>query len=213
MAEIRIPSSGKIPNLFRPIDLLEIGNPGMPGELIIHNGALYIYGENGETLIEGGKIQTGAILAGSITTGKLSVGSQSFVHDITWTATDEDTCSWSSGTLELANGESISINSGDTGNITDTTYIYYNGSSTLATTTTNSNAIGDTKLLMAIVEKSSSGGKCIISPIYSGGTTITGNQIVTGKIESEDGKTYFDLNNNRIIVNDGTTNRILIGKR
>jgi hypothetical protein len=32
------------------------------------------------------------------------------------------------------------------------------------------------------------------------------------KISSADGKTYFDLENNRMIVNDGTNDRVLIGE-
>src|SRR3990172_4845488 len=150
--EIHIPSGGRIPNLFKPVDLLEIGNQGMPGELIIHNGALYIYGPNGETLIEGGYIQTGAIIADSITADKLTVGSLQFLHDIVWTATDYNTCSWSSGTITWADGDTSAIDSGNTGNITATTYIYYNDSSTLATTTTISTSMGDNKRLLAIVE-------------------------------------------------------------
>jgi hypothetical protein len=210
--EVKIPSGGRIPNLFRPVDILEIGEPGMPGELIIHNGKLYLYGDNGETLIEGGYIQTGAILANSITAEKLTISSQGFLHDIVWTATDADTCSWSAGTISWADGETTSINSGNTGDITATTYIYYNNSSTLATTTSILEALGNNKRLLAIVEEGDTGGKCIITPISSGGTTIKGDQIVTGKIQSIDGKTYFDLTNNKMVVNDGTTNRILVGK-
>ena len=49
----------------------EIGKPGFPSTLIIHNGQLFIYDENGETLISGGKIQAGAIEADTITTNML----------------------------------------------------------------------------------------------------------------------------------------------
>lgn len=40
---------------------------------------------------------------------------------------------------------------------------------------------------------------------------MNGNLEITGRIESSDGKTYFDLNKNYIIINDGTYDRILIG--
>ena len=211
--EIHIPSGGRLPNLFKPIDVMEIGNPGMPGELIIHNGMLYIYGPNGETFIDGGMIQTDAIMANSITAEKLTIGSLQFLHDIVWTATDYNTCSWSSGTIRWSDGSTSSIDSGNTGNITATTYIYYNNSSTLATTTTVSSALGDIKKLLAIVEMGDAGSKCVITAINSTGTTIDGDRIVTGRIESVDGKTYFDLNNNRLIVNDGSYDRVLIGRR
>jgi hypothetical protein len=211
--EIHIPSGGRLPNLFKPIDVMEIGNPGMPGELIIHNGMLYIYGPNGETFIDGGIVQTDAILANSITASKLTIGSMEFLHNLTWTATDYNTASWSSGTIRWADGSTSTINSGNTGNITATTYIYYNNSTTLATSTAESDAVGDSKRLMAIIELGDIGAKCIITAVNSTGTTIDGDKIVTGKIESVDGKTYFDLNANRLIVNDGTYDRILIGVR
>jgi len=211
--EIRIPSGAKIQPFFVPVEVLEIGQGGMPGELIIHNGKLYVYSALGATMIDGGMIQTEAILAGSITADKLTIGSLAFTHNITWTATDEDTCSWSSGTIKWADGETSEIDGGNTGDIATTTFIYYDGTSTLKTTTNYANAISDTKRLLAIVEKAESGGKCAITLINSSGTTIDGNKIVTGKIQSTDGKTYFDLNENRLIVNDGDDDVILVGKK
>ncbi len=213
MSETRIPSGGKIQPLFNPIDVLEIGQQGLPGELIIHNGKLYIYSSTGETLIDGGIIQTGAILANSITADKLTIGSQGFTHDIVWTATDENTCSWSNGTIKWANEDTSEVVAGNTGNITAITYISYNDSNILTTTTNFENAIGDNKRLLAIIEPVDI-GKCIITPMESIGTTIDGSKIVTGKIQSTDGKTYFDLNNDRLIVNDDNDDdRILIGKK
>lgn len=211
MTETRIPSGGKIPPFFTPIDVLEIGQPGMPGELIIHNGKLYVYGPTGATLIDGGIIQADAILADSITAEKIKFGVQKFTHNIVWTATDYNRCSWSAGTIKISNGEEYEINTGNTGNITDITFVYFDGTSTLKTTTTYSNAVGDEKLLLAIVEPSESGAGCIIIVINSSGTTIDGDKIVTGKIQSIDTRTYFDLNENKIVMHDGTTNRVAIG--
>ena len=42
--------------------------------------------------------------------------------------------------------------------------------------------------------------------------SISGSKIVGGRIASADGKTYFDLTERRIIVNDGENDRVLIGK-
>lgn len=208
---VKIPSGGKIPPISESIEVFEIGNQGMPGQLIIHNGKLYVYNDTGATLIDGGIIQTIALLANSITAAKLKVGGRSWNHNITWTATDIDTCSWSSGTIKFADESDTSIDAGNTGNIAAKTYIYYDATTTLKTTTTYSTAVGDSKILLAIVEKGDTGGKCIITPIRSTGTTIDGGKIVTGKIESIDGKTYFDLDNNIIVLHDGTTNRVGIG--
>jgi len=40
---------------------------------------------------------------------------------------------------------------------------------------------------------------------------ISAGKIRTGVLESTDGKTYFDLDNKRLIVNDGTNDRVLLG--
>jgi len=211
MTDKRIPSGGRIPPIRVPVDVFEIGKQGMPGQLIIHNGKLYVYNDTGLTLIDGGIIQTIALLANSITAEKLKIGVRSWNHDIEWTATDINTCSWSSGDITFADGSTTAINSGNTGNIAAKTYIYYDGTSTLKTTTTYSSAISDSKILLAIIEIGGTGGKCVITPMRATGTTIDGDKIVTGKIESVDGKTYFDLNNKIIIVNDGSDNRVAIG--
>lgn len=211
--EVKVPSGSKPGSYFPPVEVFEIGTPGKPGELIIHNGKLYIYNENGETLIDGGIIQAAAILANSITADKLTIGSKAFNHNLTWTATDQDTASWSAGTIKFADDEETSISAGNTGNINYTTFVYFDGTSTLKTTTNYANAVGDDKILLAIVEKGQANGKCAITPIQSAGTTIDANKIVTGKVQSTDGKTYFDLNQNRMIINDGTDDIILIGKK
>jgi hypothetical protein len=211
--QVKVPSGSKPGSNFPPVEVFEIGTPGKPGELIIHNGKLYIYNENGETLIDGGIIQAAAILANSITADKLTIGSKSFSHNLTWTATDQDTASWSAGTIKLADDETTAINAGNTGNINYTTFIYFDGTSVLKTTTNYANAVGDSKILLAIVEKGQLGGGCAITPIQSAGTTIDANKIVTGKVQSVDGQTYFDLNLGRMIINDDSNDIILIGKK
>ena len=42
--------------------------------------------------------------------------------------------------------------------------------------------------------------------------SLSGSRINFGVISSSDGKTYFDLNNRRLMVNDGTNDRVEIGK-
>ncbi|HYE68654.1 MAG TPA: hypothetical protein VEA58_08580, partial [Anaerovoracaceae bacterium] len=110
--EVRIPSGSKMGSNFPPIEVLEIGQPGMPGELIIHNGRLWVYGPHGETLIDGGLIQTDAIIANSITADKLTIGSQQFSHSLEWSAIDEDSLSWTAGTIKFANGDEFPIDAG-----------------------------------------------------------------------------------------------------
>ena len=196
-----------------PVEEVVIGIPGKPHEAIVHKGKIYIYNVEGQTLIDGGIIATKALLANSVTTEKLALSSKQFVPNITWTATDYNTCSWGSGNIKWADGETSSINAGNTGNIAAKTYIYYNNTTTLQKTTTYSTAVGANKILLAIVELSDdTDAKCLITPVFSTGATIDGDKIVTGKIESVDGKTYFDLNNNRFMLNDDDDDdRLLMG--
>lgn len=41
--------------------------------------------------------------------------------------------------------------------------------------------------------------------------SLSADKVITGILQSTDGKTYFDLDNKKIIVNDGTNDRVLIG--
>jgi hypothetical protein len=154
------------------------------------------------------------ITAGTVDTSLLTVGSLSFVSTLVWTATDANTASWGAGTVTTSDGTAYSISAGNTGNILVTTYVYLDTDTSvtaLQTTSTASSATGDNKLLLAIVQLGATGAKCIIDVINSNGTTIDGDKIVTGKVQSADGKTYFDLDNNDIVMNDGTNNRVVLG--
>lgn len=196
-----------------PVERIEIGNPGNPTQLLIYNGKIWVYGPLGQTFIDGGYISGNIFNAGAITAEKLASGAKKFIHNLVWTATDYNTCSWSAGLLKFADGTSVSINAGNTGNITEKTYIYYNGTATLQKTTYYSVAIGSNYIPLAIVEPDTdTSGKCIITSFINVGTTIDGDLIITGKVQSTDGKTYFDLNNGLFKVNDGVNDRILIGK-
>ena len=211
----QITSGSRVVSGERPIERVTIGLPGMPHEAIIHKGKIYIYNLTGQTLIDSGIIFADALIADSITAEKLAFDSKRFVHNIVWTATDYDTCSWSSGTIKWADGTTSGVNTGDTGNIVAKTYVYYNNTATLQKTTSYATAVGLNTILLAIVEpEADTDAKCIITPVFSTGATIDGDKVVTGKIESVGGQTYFDLNNNRFIVNDeADDDRILIGKK
>ena len=195
-----------------PVERVTIGLPGMPHEAIIHNGKIYIYNPDGQTLIDGGIIAAAALLADSVTTEKLALSSKQFVPNITWTATDYNTCSWGSGTIRWADGTTSSINAGNTGNVAAKTYVYYNGTATLQKTTSYAIAVGSSTILLAIVEpEADTAAKCIITPVFSTGATIDGDKVVTGKIQSVGGKVYFDLNDKQFMLNDETDDRLLIG--
>ena len=153
----------------------------------------------------------GNLIASSAT---LTGMGKNFVSTIAWTATDEDTATWASGTIKTSDGTSYSISSGNTGNIAALTYVYLDPATSitvLQTTTTATTAVGSGKVLIAIVQEGAASSKCIIDVIGSHGTTIDGDRIITGIIASADGFTYFDLDLGRLVINDDTTNRGVFG--
>ena len=209
----RLTSGSRIISGEKPVERVVIGFPGNPSEAIIHKGKIYIYNIEGQTLIDGGVIAARAIAAGAITANKLNIATRPFVHNIIWIASTATRCNWSSGTIKWSDGTVSNINTGNTGNIAAKVYIYYNGTSTLQKTENFKYIKGNNIVLLAIIEPNSEGnGKCVITPIYSTGTTISGDRITTGRIESVDGKTYFDLNERRILLTDDVGDkRMFIG--
>jgi len=152
-----------------------------------------------------------AILSSATITGM----GVNFVSTVTWTATDLDTATWGAGTIKTSGGTSYSISGGNTGNITTTTYVYLDpatSTTVLQTSTTATDAAGDGKILIAIVQKGATGAKCIIDVVGSHGTTIDGDRITTGKIQSADGNTYFDLDGDEIQIQDDSSTTVIDSK-
>jgi len=163
--------------------------------------------------------------------------------NITFSSTDNDTAAWTSGTIYFADGSnSGTIDAGNTGDITATTYIYYDREKLgeLQTTTNPKNATGMGKILIAIVEKGDTGKDCKVTPTIAAGLVVSGieaDQIKTGTITATEisgdqldvvatntgtlnvdeyinvgaSNVKIDGANKRILINDGTTNRIVIG--
>jgi hypothetical protein len=197
----------------KTLEKLEVGKPGKPPQLLIYNGKIYVYNSDGQALIDAGLISANAFLVNSITADKLSFSSKKFIHNITWTAVDMNTASWSAGTIKFSDGTLADIFAGTTGNITEKQYIYFDGSSTLKKTKYYNSAVGGNHVILAIVQPTTDpDGKCILSTFFSTGTTIDGDLITTGKVQSINGKTFFDLNNNFFKIHDGIKTRLVIGK-
>ena len=154
------------------------------------------------------------ITTGTLTTDLLTVSGKGFVSTIAWTATDYNTATWTAGTLTMSDATTYSIVTGNTGDIAALTYVYLDidtSTTVLQTTTTPGTAIGNNKVPIAIVQLGATDAGCIIDVLNSNGTTIDGARITTGKIQSSDTKTYFDLDNDVLIVNDGSNDIILLG--
>jgi len=203
-----------MPGIESSLERVVIGLPGTPTELVIYQGKIYVYDTLGQTLIDGGYISANAFSAASVAVGKLTLTNQRYVNTIEFTATDNNTCSWDAGSIIFSDGSSVNVYSGNTGNITATTYIYYNGASqVLQTSQSDSMAIGGINIPLAIVEPvTADEGLCIVLPFIAIGTTISGDKIITGRVSSANLKTYFDLSSDRIQISDTNTARVVIGK-
>jgi len=101
--------------------------------------------------ITGGDIDN-IILTGLLAGSEPSI--QGWSHDMDFTASNWQTINWTSGTIYLTDGTTYSVNSGSLTMTTgDPYYIYYNGSSTLATTTNPSTAVGSGKILICVAKR------------------------------------------------------------
>jgi hypothetical protein len=128
-------------------------NAGNP-RFYVGDGANSYFEFNGATAKLNGGLVTN-IASGS------DIGIQGWSSDIIFSASDVDTVSWTTGTIKLADGTTYSsIGSGNTGNMTALTYIYFDSASptALATTTTAANAIGTGKILIAVAQKNTDTG-------------------------------------------------------
>lgn len=116
------------------------------------------------------------------------VGLSGWAHDLVFSATDEDTVAWAAGTITLPNGDTFSIDAGNTGDISALTYIYLDRGTSeteLQTTTTASIAVGAGKLLLAVAEDVASGKNALFHVFGGNATTgvlITADNIVAGTI-------------------------------
>jgi len=102
-------------------------------------------------------INTGNVLLNQniIPSTTLNVANWGWGQSCVFTADDRDTVSWGGGTFTSANGDSYTIASGTTGNISAKTYIYLSlldSETEYQTTTISTNAVGLGKVLIAVAE-------------------------------------------------------------
>jgi hypothetical protein len=118
-----------------------------------------------------------------------------WVHDLTFSVTDNDTVAWGSGTISLSDGvTTYSIVAGNTGNMTaSTTYYVYLDTDTsttvLQSTTTASSTVGDNKILVAVCRPSTSPVEARFL-VYGGsgtvGLLVTADEIAAGTITANE---------------------------
>jgi hypothetical protein len=97
--------------------------------------------------------------AGSISADKLTQQARTFITDIVFSSSADDQVDWTSGTIEMANGDTYSITASNTGTLgAGLTYIYFDptvSTTALQVTQSISTAIGDDIILMCVAKPSS----------------------------------------------------------
>lgn len=119
--------------------------------------------------------------------------------NVNWTASDYNTVSWWSGNIYLPDWTSLSVTSGNTGNMSATTYIYYDQeSNTVSYTTSASSAVWENKILLCVAAPTSSWKKATFQAFGSGdqstfisasniaANTITANEIASNTITANE---------------------------
>ncbi len=143
-----------------PIPRIDIYNDGVK-RMMLNSDGLYFFDNDGVTVNNKIELTQATFKDVIIESGAIAASSepsiQGWSHDVVFSVTDANTVAWSSGTITLTNGDSFSIDAGNTGNMSASTYIYLaKGTSitVLQTTTTAATAIGSGKILVAFAKNS-----------------------------------------------------------
>lgn len=115
--------------------------------------------------------------------------------NVSWSASDYDTVAWWSGYIYLPDGTNLSVSSGNTGNMSSMTYIYYDMSTnTISTTTSASSSVWENKLLLCVAKPTVSWKEAEFQAFWTwyqstfitadniAANTITGNEIAANTI-------------------------------
>ena len=120
--------------------------------------------------------------------------------NVSWTASDRDTVTRWSGSIYLPDWTALSVSSWSTGNMSATTYIYYDMElGSVATTTSASSSVGENKILICVARPVSSSSKkaefqafwtdaqsTFITADNIAANTITGNEIQANSISANE---------------------------
>jgi hypothetical protein len=119
--------------------------------------------------------------------------------NVSWSASDYNTVAWSSGSIYLPDGTSLAVSSWNTGNMSSTTYIYYDrDTSSVSTTTSASASVGENKILLCVASPTSSWKKAefqafgtddqstFIHADNIAANTITANEIASNTITASE---------------------------
>ena len=184
--KIYLSSGSRIDGAFAPVNILEIGDDSQPTQLVIKNGELMVYDSAGQTTIDGGVVQAIGIASRAITASKLAIGQRNYVTTISFAPASRNRVTWTAGRIYFGGSESQSIEAGTTGGLSHKSYIYYDGSEYLRTTTDISVATAGNNACMIIVTPVDSDDDLALIEEFRGtGTTISGDKITTGHISTK----------------------------
>ena len=127
--------------------------------------------------ITGGSVAT-STLNGLVGLANTNLSAQGWTFTSIFSSTDYNTIAWTSGTFTSANGTAYSIDAGNTGNMTLTTYIYLDiavSVTVLQATTTALTAIGSGRVLIAVAFPNTDTTSDAIVQVFGG----TGGQILS----------------------------------
>ena len=142
----------------------------------IGNPSTYYLTWDGSNLQYYGSLNASNLNSGIIPSNVLAKGEQPYNSNVSFSSSSYNSVSWTSGTVNFADGTSLSVNSGSIGALSNVVYyIYFDTSvgSTLQYSTSYGNCVGATRGLLAMVGGGSSNMKsAYIQPFYSMGLNI-----------------------------------------
>jgi len=138
--------------------------------------------------ITAGTLNPDRIEEGALASTKFKTAVKGWSHDLTFSSTDSDTIAWTAGSIILSDGTYYSIDAGNTGDMGDLTYVYLDidtSTSSLQTTTTLTDSVGDGKIVIASANSSTS--EAIFQSFGgSGGIKVNKDNIQAGAITADE---------------------------
>ena len=119
--------------------------------------------------------------------------------NVSWSSSDYNIVAWSSWYIYMPDWTNLTVSSGNTGNMSSMTYIYYDmETSSVATTTSASASVWENKILLCVAKPTSSGKDAefqafgtwyqstFITADNIAANTITGNEIAANTITANE---------------------------
>ena len=157
------------------------------------NEAIYqVFGGSGGNNIDGSNIVTSSITsnelgAGSVTSVKGNIALRGWTQTATFSVSSATKVAWTGGTFTSSDGTSYTIASGDTGTMSNKTYIYLDATiptPAYAFTSIATTAIGDGKVLIAIAQNDTNEATFML--LNNNSYNIDASNIVAGSLTANE---------------------------